>query len=117
MDRYSGKMRRRSWGYRDEHSQNRNLLWGFKPLKGLENRSDVEVYYVDGPDIELQVDMALLNDLILPLKLAFVGGKTAKRLATAYYGTWIEDTPSVSEDLLAFWGIRRSERRVGKRRV
>jgi hypothetical protein len=41
----------------------------------LENRSDVEVYYVDGPDIELQVDMALLNDLIRPLKLAFVGGQ------------------------------------------
>src|ERR1035438_7052553 len=32
MDRCSGKMRRRSWGYRDEHSQNRNLLWGFKPV-------------------------------------------------------------------------------------
>jgi hypothetical protein len=40
------------------------------------------------------------------LKLAFVGGKTAKRLATAYYGTWIEDTPSVSEGFLAFWGLR-----------
>jgi hypothetical protein len=50
--------------------------------------------------------MALLNDLIRPLKLAFVGGDLAKRLATAYYGTWIEDTPSVSEDLLAFWGFR-----------
>ena len=79
------------------------ICCGTSSLKGLENRSDVEVYYVDGPDIELQVDMALLNDLIRPLKLAFVGGDLAKRLATAYYGTWIEDTPSVSEDLLAFW--------------
>ena len=75
-------------------------------LKGLENRSDVEVYYVDGPDIEHQVDMALLNDMIIPCKLAFVGGDTAKHLAEAYFGTWIEDTPSVSEDLLAFWGFR-----------
>jgi hypothetical protein len=75
-------------------------------LERLKDRPDVEVYRLDGPDFEDQVDMALLNDLILPLKLAFVGGKTAKRLATAYYGTWIEDTASVSEDLLAFWGIR-----------
>jgi hypothetical protein len=72
-------------------------------LEQLENRSDVEVYYVDGPDIELQVDMELLNDMIRPLKLAFVGGDLAKRLATAYDGTWIEDTPSAIEDLLAFW--------------
>jgi hypothetical protein len=82
------------------------ICCGTSSLKGLENRSDVEVYYVDGPDIELQVDMTLLNDLIRPLKLAFVGGDLAKRLATAYYGTWIEHTPSVNEDLLAFWGFR-----------
>jgi hypothetical protein len=75
-------------------------------LERLKDRPDVEVYRLDGPDFEDQVDMALLNDLILPLKLTFVGGDLAKRLATAYYGTWIEDTPSVSEDLLAFWGFR-----------
>ena len=100
-------MRRRSWGYR----KMRYILMYFgsvdRPsLERLKDRPDVEVYRLDGPDFEDQVDMALLNDLILPLKLAFVGGKTAKRLATAYYGTWIEDTASVSEDLLAFWGIR-----------
>ena len=50
--------------------------------------------------------MALLNDMIRPLKLAFVGGDLAKRLATAYDGTWIEDTSSAIEDLLAFWGFR-----------
>jgi hypothetical protein len=65
----------------------------------------VELYRVsDGPDVEDQVELALLNDLVVPLALAVVGGETAKRLATAYYGTWIEDTPSVNEDLLAFWG-------------
>ena len=107
MDRCSGKMRRRSWGYR----KMRYILMYFgsvdRPsLERLKDRPDVEVYRLDGPDFEDQVDMALLNDLILPLKLAFVGGKTAKRLATAYYGTWIEDTPSVSEGFLAFWGLR-----------
>ena len=75
-------------------------------LERLQDRRDVEVYRVDGPDIELQVDMALLNDMIRPLKLAFVGGDLAKRLATAYDGTWIEDTSSAIEDLLAFWGFR-----------
>jgi hypothetical protein len=85
-------------------TRNIAICCGASSLKGLENRSDVEVYFVDGPDIEHQVDMALLNDLITPCKLAFVGGDLAKRLATAYYGTWIEDTPSVNEDLLAFWG-------------
>ena len=75
-------------------------------LERLQDRRDVEVYRVDGPDIELQVDMALLNDMIRPLKLAFVGGDLAKRLATAYYGMWIEDTSSAIEDLLAFWGFR-----------
>ena len=80
------------------------ICCGTSSLKGLENHPDVELYYVDGPDIEHQVDMALLNALIIPCKLAFVGGDLAKRLATAYYGTWIEDTPSAIEDLLAFWG-------------
>ena len=74
-------------------------------LERLKDRPDVEVYRLDGPDIEDQIDMALLNDLVTPLKLAFVGGDLAKRLATAYYGTWIEDTPSVHEDLLAFWDL------------
>jgi hypothetical protein len=100
-------MRQRYWGYR----KMRYILMDFgsvdrSSLERLKDRPDVEVYRLDGPDFEDQVDMALLNDLILPLKLTFVGGDLAKRLATAYYGTWIEDTPSVSEDLLAFWGFR-----------
>jgi hypothetical protein len=73
-------------------------------LERLKDRPDVEVYRLNGPDFEDQIEMALLNDLIIPCKLPFVGGDLAKRLATAYYGTWIEDTPSAIEDLLAFWG-------------
>jgi hypothetical protein len=88
------------------NTRNIAICCGASSLKGLENRSDVEVYYVDDPDIEHQIDMALLNDLETPCKLAFVGGDLAKRFATAYYGTWIENTPSVSEDLLAIWGFR-----------
>ena len=85
-------------------TRNIAICCGTSRLKGLENLPGVEIYVVDGPDIENQVDMALLNDLISPCKLAFVGGDLAKRLATAYYATWIEDTESVNEDLLAFWG-------------
>ena len=83
-------------------TRNIAICCGASSLKGLENHQDVEVYFVDDPDIEHQVDMALLNDLITPCKLAFVGGDLAKRLAAAYYGTWIEDTPSVNEDCLRF---------------
>jgi hypothetical protein len=96
-------MRPQCWGCRDEDSQHRHLGRGASSLKGLENLPDVEVYFVDDPDKDNQVDMALLNDLITPCKLAFVGGDLAKRLATAYSETWVEDTPSVNEDLLAFW--------------
>lgn len=75
-------------------------------LERMKDRPGVEIYRVDGLDLEDQIEMALLNDLIAPLKLALVGGNTAKRLATAYFGTWIEDTPSVNDELLAFWGFR-----------
>jgi hypothetical protein len=75
-------------------------------LERMKDRPGVEIYRVDGPDLEDQIEMALLNDLITPLKLAFVGGDTAKHLAEAYFGTWIEDTPSVNDELLAFWGFR-----------
>ena len=84
-------------------ARNIAICCGVSSLKGLENHPDVELYFVHELDIEHQVDMALLNDLITPCKLVFVGGDLAKRLATAYYGTWIEATPSVNEDLLAFW--------------
>jgi hypothetical protein len=74
----------------------------------LKAHPGVELYLVDCPNIEDQIDTALLNDLHCPVKLAFVGGELAKRLAKAYSGTWIEDTPSVNDDLLAFWEVRRS---------
>jgi hypothetical protein len=74
-------------------------------LERLKDRPDVEVYRLGGPDFEYQIDMALLMDMVTPCKLAFVGGDLARRLASGYYGTWIEDTPSVNEDLLAFWGL------------
>jgi len=73
-------------------------------LERLKDRSGVEVYRLGGPDFEYQIDMALLMDMVTPCKLAFVGGVQAKTFAKGYGGTWIEDTPSVNEDLLAFWG-------------
>jgi hypothetical protein len=60
--------------------------------------------------VEDQVELALLTDLVRPLKLSFIGGDVAKRLAEAYFGSWIEDTPMVNDDLLAFWGITEHER-------
>lgn len=53
----------------------------------------VEVYYVDGPDSEDRIDMALLNDLQMPLKLVFLGGDDARHFAELYHGEWIEDDP------------------------
>ena len=71
-----------------------------------DSTDEVEVHpLLDGPDLEDQVELALLNDLVRPLRLVFVGGDLAKRLAKAYSGTWIEDTPSINDDLLAFWGL------------
>src|ERR1019366_3075074 len=107
MDRCFGKMRQRSWGYR----KMRYILMYFgsvdRPsLERLKDRPDVEVYRLHGPDFEDQDDRALLNELIRPLELAFVGGKTAKALAMADYGTWIEEAASAIEDLLGFWGTR-----------
>jgi hypothetical protein len=55
-------------------TRNIAIFCGVSCVIGLENHPDVEVYYVDDPDIEHRVDMALLNDLITPCKLTFVGG-------------------------------------------
>jgi hypothetical protein len=49
--------------------------------------------------------MALLNNLETPLQLAFVGGDQAKTFAKGYGGTWIEDGPTIEEDLKRFWGL------------
>ena len=68
---------------------------------------DVEVYRRHtGPDLEDQIEMALLNDLVLPLKLAFAGCDEAKTFAKEYGGVWIADGPDVEGELLRFWGSR-----------
>jgi len=48
--------------------------------------------------------MALLNDFVTPLKLAFVGGEEARHFAELYHGTWIEDGPTAVSDVLRYWG-------------
>ena len=66
----------------------------------------VELYCIDDrPNVEYQVEMALLNDLVSEIKAAYVGGAVAKILADGYMGTWIQDTPAVNQDLLQFWGF------------
>jgi hypothetical protein len=71
----------------------------------LKVHPNVELYFVEGPDAENEIDMALLNDLVCPIELAFVGGAAAKAFAASYGSTWIENTPTVENDLLRFWGI------------
>ena len=58
-----------------------------------------------GPDLEHQIEMALLNNLETPLKLAFVGGEEAKQFDGQYSGVWIPDGPNVEEDLCRFWRL------------
>jgi hypothetical protein len=65
-------------------------------------RPDVEVYHVANED---DIDMALLNDLVVPCKLAFVGGDRAKAFADQYGGTWIQDGPDLEADLQRVWGL------------
>jgi hypothetical protein len=71
----------------------------------LKDRPDVEVYRLHGPDFENEIEMALLNDLDLPLKLAFVGGDEVKQFDGQYSGVWIPDGPNLEADLLRFWGL------------
>ena len=67
---------------------------------------DVEVYRLHpGPDLEDQIDLALLNNLETPLKLVYVGGDEAKKLDGEYSGVWIQDGPNVEGDLLRLWGL------------
>ena len=75
-------------------------------LERMRARPDVEVYRRHpGPDLEDQIEMALLNDLVLPLKPAFVGCDEAKTFAKEYGGVWIFDSATVELDLLRFWGV------------
>jgi hypothetical protein len=50
--------------------------------------------------------MALLDDLETPCELVFVGGDPAKRLAQTYHGQWIQNTPTLEDDLRRFWDLR-----------
>ena len=63
----------------------------------------VDLFYVDGADVQEQIDSALLEHLHCQRTIVFVGGEQAKREAEAYGVRWIEDTPTVNEDLLRFW--------------
>jgi hypothetical protein len=74
-------------------------------LERLKDRLDVEVYRLNGPDFEHEIEMALLNNLETPLKLAFVGGEEAKQFDGQYSGVWIPDGPNVEEDLCRFWRL------------
>lgn len=74
-------------------------------LERLKDLPDVEVYRLDGPDLEDQIEMALLNDLITPLALAFVGGVEAKPFDGQYGGVWMPDGNKVEGELLRFWGL------------
>lgn len=71
----------------------------------LQRYAGVELYDIHRPDIEDQIDLALLNDLHSPVKLAFVGGVVAKNMASLYGATWIADGPTVNDDLLRFWQL------------
>jgi hypothetical protein len=64
----------------------------------------VEVYRIDGPDAENQIDRALLNDLACPLNLAFGGGEDAGRFAGMYRGIWIEAAPGTVAKIQRVWG-------------
>jgi hypothetical protein len=64
----------------------------------------VNLYRIDGGDVcQQQIDMALLDHLHCQRTIVFVGGDQARREAKAYGVRWIEDKPSVNEDLLRFW--------------
>ena len=77
-----------------------------RDLERLKDRPDVEVYRLQpGLDLEDQIELAFLNDLIRPLKLAFVGGERAKEFDGHYGGVWIADSATVEKDLLRFWGL------------
>jgi len=71
--------------------------------ESVKDHPGVELYVIDGADAEHQIDLALLNDLHCPIKLAFVGGDQAEHFATLYHGTWFRLTPTVEEKLIRFW--------------
>lgn len=75
---------------------------GFDSAKPMDHPK-VEFYRIDGPDTEHKIDMALLNDLVVPLKLVFVGGEEARRFAELYHADWIESGPTAVGNILRMW--------------
>ena len=71
---------------------------------------NVEIYVVGTENAEHKIEMALLNDLIRPLKLAIIGSDLAKRMADLYMGTYIEAGPFVEHEVIRFWGLEASDR-------
>ena len=65
----------------------------------LKERPGVELYSI----AEEEIEIALLTDPVSDIKLSFVGSEEARRYAEIYYGTWVQATPSVCADLLAYW--------------
>ena len=74
-----------------------------QPSAAVTARPGVEVYHVANED---DVEMALLNNLETPLKLAFVGGDAARTFAKEYGGVWIADGPDAEGDLLRWWDLQ-----------
>jgi len=74
-------------------------------LERLKDRLDVEVYRIDGADLEHEIEMALLNNLITPLKLSYVGGDEAEKFDGEYSGVWMPDRPTLETDLIRLWGL------------
>lgn len=72
-------------------------------LGRIKEQPGLALYRVDGADLPNQIDMALLDNLHCWSTTVFVGGELAKREAAAYHTAWIEDTPSVNDDLFGFW--------------
>jgi len=72
-------------------------------LDRLTKQPGLAFYRVDGPDLPLQIDLALLDHMHCPCTIVFVGGGEARREAEAYHVKWVEDTPSVNDALAMFW--------------
>jgi hypothetical protein len=63
----------------------------------------IEVYHANGPETEDQIDIALLNDLVMPLKLVFVGDEGVRLFAEEYHADWIQCSPTAVDDILRTW--------------
>ncbi len=75
---------------------------GFDAAK-LMHVDGLEVYHADGPETEDQIDMALLNDLVRPIKLVFVGDDGVRLRAERYHADWIRCSPAAVCDILRIW--------------